>query len=74
MRGNLRVYLSAARASRGVTALWRSLSRPWLPPAAAQRAKRRPADDRPTVAVMPNFDNGSVVNHADYDALGKGYR
>lgn len=21
---------------------------------------------------MPNFDNGSVMNHADYDALGKG--
>jgi TolB-like protein len=21
---------------------------------------------------MPNFDNGSVLNHADYDALGKG--
>jgi len=37
--------------------------------AAAQAA---PADRRPTVAVMPNFDNGSVVNHADYDALGKG--
>jgi len=31
-----------------------------------------PPDKRPTVAVMPNFDNGSVMNHADYDALGKG--
>ena len=36
------------------------------------RAQAKPADSRPTVAVMPNFDNGSVVNHADYDALGKG--
>jgi len=35
-------------------------------------AQAKPADQRPTVAVMPNFDNGSVVNHADYDALGKG--
>lgn len=29
-------------------------------------------DLRPTVAVMPYFNNGSVLNHADYDALGKG--
>ena len=30
------------------------------------------ADSRATVAVLPSFDNGSVMNHADYDALGKG--
>jgi TolB-like protein len=30
------------------------------------------ADQRPTVAIMPYFNNGSVLNHADYDALGKG--
>jgi TolB-like protein len=35
-------------------------------------AQATPADQRPTVAVMPSFDNGSVINHADYDALGKG--
>lgn len=35
-------------------------------------AQAKPGDQRPTVAVMPNFDNGSVINHADYDALGKG--
>ena len=39
---------------------------------ASATGQSRPADQRPTVAVMPNFDNGSVINHADYDALGKG--
>ena len=29
-------------------------------------------DRRPTVAVMPSFDNGAIVNRADYEALGKG--
>jgi TolB-like protein len=29
-------------------------------------------DRRPTVAVMPYFDNGAVVNRADYESLGKG--
>ena len=38
----------------------------------ALQAQGKPAEQRPTVAVMPNFDNGSVINHADYDALGKG--
>jgi TolB-like protein len=36
------------------------------------RAQAPATDQRPSVAVMPNFNNGSVVNHADYDALGKG--
>ena len=39
---------------------------------ASATGQTRPPDQRPTVAVMPNFDNGSVINHADYDALGKG--
>jgi TolB-like protein len=29
-------------------------------------------DQRATLAVLPSFDNGSVMNHADYNALGKG--
>lgn len=29
-------------------------------------------DQRPTVAVMPYFDNASVMNRADYESLGKG--
>jgi len=36
------------------------------------RAQNPTADRRPTVAVMPNFDNGAIMNRADYDALGKG--
>jgi TolB-like protein len=36
------------------------------------RSQGTPPDKRPTVAVMPYFDNGAVVNRADYDALGKG--
>jgi len=36
------------------------------------RAQGAAADTRPTVAIMPYFNNGSVLNHADYDALGKG--
>jgi TolB-like protein len=39
---------------------------------AVATSQARPPEQRPTVAVMPNFDNGSVLNHADYDALGKG--
>jgi TolB-like protein len=39
---------------------------------ASARAQAPATDQRPSVAVMPNFNNGSVVNHADYDALGKG--
>jgi TolB-like protein len=39
-------------------------------PASVARAQQ--VDARPTVAVLPNFNNGSLVNHADYDALGKG--
>jgi len=39
---------------------------------AGARAQAPATDQRPSVAVMPNFNNGSVVNHADYDALGKG--
>lgn len=35
-------------------------------------AQATPADTRPTVAVMPYFDNGAIVNHADYESLGKG--
>jgi TolB-like protein len=38
-------------------------------PVSAQGAA---GDTRPTVAIMPYFNNGSVLNHADYDALGKG--
>ena len=30
------------------------------------------ADQRATVAIMPYFTNGAVMNHAEYDALGKG--
>jgi TolB-like protein len=29
-------------------------------------------DQRPTVAVLPSFDNSSLLNHADYESLGKG--
>jgi curli biogenesis system outer membrane secretion channel CsgG len=39
--------------------------------AATAQAGAQP-DRRATVAVLPSFNNGSVVNHADYDALGKG--
>ena len=35
-------------------------------------AQATPADQRPTVAIMPYFTNGAVMNHAEYDALGKG--
>ena len=41
-------------------------------PVANARAQAASTDPRPSVAVMPSFNNGSVVNHADYDALGKG--
>ena len=41
-------------------------------PLANARAQAASTDQRPSVAVMPSFNNGSVVNHADYDALGKG--
>jgi len=41
-------------------------------PIASARAQAPATDQRPSVAVLPNFNNGSVVNHADYDALGKG--
>ena len=40
--------------------------------ASVSGAQAPAADSRATVAVLPSFDNGSVVNHADYDALGKG--
>jgi len=30
------------------------------------------SDQRPTVAVLPSFDNSSLLNHADYESLGKG--
>ena len=33
---------------------------------ASATGQTRPPDQRPTVAVMPNFDNGSVLNHAYY--------
>lgn len=37
------------------------------------KASAQPSGDRrPTVAVMPSFDNSSLVNHADYESLGKG--
>jgi len=68
---NPKVSVSAVKVIRGLTAgfilVGLSISAP--APAASQA---KPADQRPTVAVMPNFDNGSVLNHADYDALGKG--
>lgn len=45
----------------------------WLLPLATVRAQAGEAGDRrPTVAVMPYFDNGSVMNRADYESLGKG--
>ena len=69
MRVNSRVSVSAVR--RSLTAVAFAIASSMIaPPGAAGQA--RPADQRPTVAVMPNFDNGSVLNHADYDALGKG--
>lgn len=41
--------------------------------AAPSRATAQASPDRrPTVAVMPSFDNSSLVNHADYESLGKG--
>lgn len=69
MRVNSRVSVSAAR--RGLTAVVMLLTTSVIAPAAAA-SQARPPEQRPTVAVMPNFDNGSVLNHADYDALGKG--
>lgn len=69
MRVNSRVSVSAAR--RGLTAVAMLLTTSVIAPAAAT-SQARPPEQRPTVAVMPNFDNGSVLNHADYDALGKG--
>ena len=44
----------------------------FLASGAAALAQAAPSDTRPTVAVLPSFDNGSLLNHADYDALGKG--
>jgi TolB-like protein len=41
-------------------------------PALRAHGQGAAADLRPTVAIMPYFNNGSVLNHADYDALGKG--
>jgi curli biogenesis system outer membrane secretion channel CsgG len=69
MRVNSRVSVSAAR--RGLAAVAMLLTASVIAPAAAT-SQARPPEQRPTVAVMPNFDNGSVLNHADYDALGKG--
>ena len=43
-----------------------------LVPQARVSAQAPAADRRPTVAVMPYFDNGAVVNRADYETLGKG--
>lgn len=40
--------------------------------AASIRAQGPTPDTRPTIAIMPYFTNGSVLNRADYDALGKG--
>src|SRR5689334_2471111 len=58
---------AAATASRALVLV--SLASASLSIAHAQAPAN---DNRPTVAVLPNFDNGSVMNHADYDALGKG--
>jgi curli biogenesis system outer membrane secretion channel CsgG len=69
MRAKSRVYAATVR-SGGLSAV-AILAALMFAPAAATSQAARP-DQRPTVAVMPNFDNGSVMNHADYDALGKG--
>lgn len=43
-----------------------------LAPLSVVLAQDPAADRRPTVAVMPHFTNGAVVNRADYESLGKG--
>src|SRR5512138_1296037 len=68
MRVKTRGVVAALKA--GLTAV-AFIAASTVAPAAATGQPRSP-DQRPTVAVMPNFDNGSVLNHADYDALGKG--
>jgi TolB-like protein len=40
--------------------------------AARAGGQAAPVDQRPTVAIMPYFTNGAVMNHAEYEALGKG--
>lgn len=42
------------------------------PSLAGGQASGAAQDRRPTVAVMPYFDNGAVINRADYETLGKG--
>jgi len=69
MRAKSRVYAAVGRVG-GLMAV-AILAASMVAPALAT-SQANPADKRPTVAVMPNFDNGSVMNHADYDALGKG--
>lgn len=68
MRKNSRVHAGVAQLS-GVLATIAMVAA-----ASAGAATRRAQAQAPlpTVAVLPSFDNSSLLNHADYDALGKG--
>jgi TolB-like protein len=61
--------LAAARTAAGFAAIAAAVTSSPSPLSAQSGAT---PDRRPTVAVMPYFDNAAVINRADYESLGKG--